>query len=256
MPQASLPAVLDWICQFRDDIGQTYTIANPLFSPSESCKGHTLPFAPLTTSPLSLQKLCCVCPSRPAGDSPHRTTNSQPLAHPLRPLQPSLPADKSCTLSAEDEAELLQLAQDLLHSNPIAIGNEISMIYECRTVVSGKTLTGRKPLDNAEQTALLAALRNRRRQQSFALAIAQNLGWAQAVEEVGVLSGTQSAIYGLQNLAEANGCMVSLLIVAKSPKRQWAGAAGWLAWVWKAAGSPRVSLDDWLKAVEQSKTEY
>ena len=75
------------------------------------------------------------------------------------------------------------------------------------------------------------------------------------VDELGRPDGEQaqlSVMFDLQRKAAASGCLVNVLIQQHSLGR-YSGAAGWLARIWEAAGSPSIASQDWKSVVEQSR---
>jgi hypothetical protein len=116
---------------------------------------------------------------------------------------------------------------------------------------------GDEPYTPAMKSKLLSQLKKRESHRELALAIAKNLGWEKAVQEIGGPGGKQrqmATMLGLRREAEASGCLVSILLIPEiSLRKQWAGAAGWLARVWEAAGRPVISPTEWQIAVEQSQ---
>lgn len=113
-----------------------------------------------------------------------------------------------------------------------------------------RVLSNKNPLNDTEKGRLLLVLKDRKRYQELAVAIAKNLGWGRFVDKLGRPDGEQarlSVMSGLQWKAEASGCLVK-----KHSLGRYSGAAGWLARIWEAAGSPSILLQDWKLAVEQS----
>jgi hypothetical protein len=60
-----------------------------------------------------------------------------------------------------------------------------------------------------------------------------------------------SSMYGLQHLAEANGCLASSLVI-RSLGWPRGSTAGWLARIWEASESPKILPADYNMTVEQS----
>jgi hypothetical protein len=71
LPKCSMQAILNWMHQFRDDIGWTYTSAEIVFDPCSN-KPHRLPFVSLISATDSFHCLICIPPSLP-DDSFHHT---------------------------------------------------------------------------------------------------------------------------------------------------------------------------------------
>jgi hypothetical protein len=101
-------------------------------------------------------------------------------------------------LSAEDEAQLISLAQHLLHFRPIQTATETPIIIKCCRVVRGGR-TGNL-LSDAEKCSLLSALKSRQRCQAFAVAIAKNLGWEQIIDKFGGSDGEQARLSSMISL--------------------------------------------------------
>ncbi|KAF5376237.1 hypothetical protein D9615_008566 [Tricholomella constricta] len=164
---------------------------------------------------------------------------------------------RPANLSMSEEAELMELATQLLCFMPVSTANEIPMIRRCLTIVHGPR-NGRRPLDSSEKSKVLSQLRTRAHYRELSSAIAKNLGWEKAVEQLGGPSGNRMRLcndYGLQKQAEANGCHVGLLLIHESPIHLWGSAASWLARVWDASGRLVVPPEDWESAVKRSRPE-
>jgi hypothetical protein len=256
-PRCSLQGILNWIHRFRDDIGRTYPSADVTFHPC-SDKLHKLPFVSLITARAPFHRLQCIPPS-PPDDASSESSHVTASVH--RPATPSLPpqnisVEPSVTWSAGDEAELVELAEDFLLYMPPSITSERGPIIGCMKVIYGPK-RGREPLSPVKKRKLLSQLKKRECHRQLALAIAKNLGWEKAVEDIGGPGGKQRQMAtraDLRRQAEASGCLVSVLLISEgSVYGQWAGAAGWLARIWEAAGCPIVSPDEWQMAIEQSR---
>jgi hypothetical protein len=249
-PKHSLRAIVDWIHQFRDDIGRTYTSADIVFHSCHS-EPHTHPFASLASATAPFHRLTCVPPS-PVHDN--LSTHSIGC-HPVIPTPQNVSAETLGKWSESDEMELVVLAADLLHFMPPSIPSEIPTILRCWQIIHGVRCS-RKPLSDAARHVLLSELKNRIHHQQRALAIAQRLGWERTVWELGGPSGKQMQVIDaltLRRQAEASGCLVSsLLVEERRPFAKWAGAAAWLARVWEASGRPIISPNEWKMAYEQS----
>ena len=153
-------------------------------------------------------------------------------------------------LSTENEKLLVSLAKDLLQFKPIQTARETATIVMCHRVLSDNN-----PLNNTEKGCLLSVLKDRKQYQELAVAIAESLGWGKLVDKLGRPDGEQarlSSMFGLQWKAEASGCLVNVLIQRHTLGR-YSGAAGWLARIWEAAGSPRILSQDWELSVKQSR---
>jgi hypothetical protein len=246
-PKRSLDGVRDWIHSWRDHIGRVYTSASLCFRPcppASTSEPRSMPFRSLESQTAALHQFRCV-PSSTAGcETPSCSANSGS----------SLPHSSIKTiskLSADDEKLLISLAEDLLQfQKPIQTARETPTIVMCHRV-----LGGRNPLDDAEKGRLLSVLKNRRQYQELAVAIAKNLGWGKLVDELGRPDGEQarlSSMFGLQQKAKVSGCLVTVLIQRHS-LGQYSGAAGWLARMWEAAGSPSIASQVWKSAIERSR---
>jgi hypothetical protein len=252
----SLQAILNWIHQFRDDIGRTYPSADVIFHPCSS-KPHKLPFVSLITARAPFHRLECIPPSPPddaSSESSHVTANVRCPATPSLPPQ-NISVEPSATWSASDEAELVELAADFLLYMPPTITSERSPIIGCMNMIYGNR--GCEPFSPVKKRKLLSQLKKRECHRQLALAIAKNLGWEKAVQDIGGPGGKQRQMTtraDLRRQAEASGCLVSVLLIPEgSLHSEWAGAAGWLARVWEAAGCPIVSPDEWQMAIQQSR---
>jgi hypothetical protein len=244
-PKQSIQEVIDWIHQFRDDIGRTYT------STSITCftrrpHDHRLPFASLMSATAPFHHLVCVPPSPASNHAPIRSAST---------YYPAVSSPQNVAprkLSAEEELELIHLADDLLNYMPLPIASERSIIIRCWRIIYGPA-RGAEPLSDAHRSELYSALKNRICKRKLVLAIANNLGWSKAVQEVGVPEGEQMQkddMVALRREAEASGCLVSILVIRVTSFTGWGGAAGWLARVWEAIGRPIVSPDEWAIAVK------
>jgi hypothetical protein len=256
-PRPSMQGIIDWIHQFRDDIARTYTTADLTFSPCGSGEPHSLPFTSLITSREPFHRLACVPPLHIDQSSLHSTTSC--VKHNgTTPSSQYSSMEMPEELSASEEAELRELAANHLHFMPVSTASEIPMIRRCLTILYGAR-NGRRLLDDAEKSKLLSQLKNRVRYREFALAIALNLGWEKAVEELGGPTGKQQQmcnVYDLQTQAEESGCLARFLVIYETPIHLWGSAASWLARVWEAAGRPIVSPEDWERAVKQYSPDF
>ena len=210
---------------------------------------HTIPFKSLESQTAALHRFHCVPPSISDGEtrsfSAHATGSVKPVGLSLPHLSASME-----TLSTEDGKLLVGLANDLLQFKPIQTARETATIVMCH-----RFLSDNNPLDDTEKRRLLLVLTDRKQYQELAIAIAESLGWGRFVDELGRPDGKQaqlSSMFGLQWEAEASGCLVSVLIQRHALGR-YSGAAGWLARIWKAAGSPRILSQDWELSVKQSR---
>lgn len=248
-PKRSLDDVREWIHSWRDHIGRVYTSASPFFSPcppASDHEAHSMPFRSLESQTAALHRYLCVLPSTSGDD----TQNVKPVGLSSPHLSGSM---KPAKLSTKDGKFLVSLAQDLLRFKPIQTARETATIVMCHRVLSDKN-----PLNDAEKGRLLLVLKNRKQYQELAVAIAKSLGWGELVDKLGRPDGEQarlSVMFGLQWKAEASGCLVNVLIQRHSLGR-YSGAAGWLARIWEAAGSPSISSRDWNLAVEQSRIKH
>lgn len=190
-------------------------------------------------------------PSTAGCETPSSSANM-----PVKPVVLSIPdssgsIEPTRRLSTEDDKLLISLAQDLLKFKPIQTARETPTIVMCYRVIRG-----RNPLNDTEKARLLSVLKTRKQYQELAVAIAKSLQWDKFVDELGRPDGEEqaqlSAMFGLQQKAEASGCLVTILIQRHSLGR-YSGAAGWLARIWEAAGSPSIESRDWKLAVEQSR---
>lgn len=252
-PKPSMQGIIDWIHQFRDDIGRTYTTGDLIFSPCGSDEPHSLPFTSLVTSREPFHRLACVPPSLHNDQLSLHSTPSCVKHNGTTPSSQCSSTETPEELSASEEAELRELAANHLHFMPVSTASEIPMIRRCLTILHGAR-NARRPLDDAAKSKLLAQLRNRVRHRELALVIAMNLGWETAVEELGGPTGTQQQIcnvYDLQTQAEESGCLAGSLLIYETPIHLWGSAASWLARVWEASGRPVVSPEDWERAVKQ-----
>ena len=206
-----------------------------------------MPFRSLESQTAALHHFKCVPPSVASAETPSFSANMKPIGSSLPHSSGSI--EPALELSAENEKLLISLAQDLLRFQPMQTAPETSTIVMCFRVVRGKN-----PLNDAEKGRLLLVLKNRKQYQELAVAIAKNLGWEKFIDELGRPDGEQarlSVMFGLQQKAEASGCLVNVVVQRHSLGR-YGGAAGWLARIWEAVGSPSIASQDWKSAVEQS----
>ena len=249
-PKRSLDDVRDWIHSWRDRIGWVYTSASLCFRPclpASNSEAHSMPFRSLKSQTAALYRFQCVAPSTAGSETPSFSANMKPVGSSLPHSDSIKPTLK---LSTENEQLLISLAQNLLRFKPIQTARETTTIVMCYRV-----LRGNNPLNDAEKGRLLLVLKNRKQYQELAVAIAKSLGWGKFVDELGRPDGEQtqlSAMFGLQQKAEASGCLVAVLIQRHSLGR-YSGAAGWLARIWEAAGSSSIASRDWKLAVERSR---
>jgi len=248
-PKRSLHDVCEWINHWRDHIGRVYTSANVCFRPCPVSKPNSIPFRSLEFQTAALHRFQCIPPSTPGDETSYSSVNVKSvglsLAH--SSMQPT------SKLSPEDEMQLTSLAQDLLWFRPIQTATETETIIRCCRVLRGDGAGN--PLSEAERCSLFSELKSRKRCQEFAVAIAKNLGWGDIIDKLGRPDGEQarlSVMLGLQRKAEANGCLVNVLIRREHSIRPYMGAAGWLARIWEAAGHPSIASPDWELAVGQS----
>jgi len=240
------PSLRDWIHQLQDDIGRVYTTANITFLPCSSSEPHSLPFLPLNSPKATLHCLPCIPPSLPTEPALFSTANTIILPS-------KLPTQELTKLSASDEAELVEMAMDILRFMPPSVPSEHRVALRSWKVIHA-VQRGEEPLGEMEKGRLLSVLRNRECCRKCALSIARNLGWEKEVAELGGPGGKQSQLVARHTLleeAEASGCLVRSLIVQEGPVRVWTSVAGWLARVWDAAGRPIITVEDWEQAVEE-----
>jgi hypothetical protein len=252
LPKRSLQAIRNWIHRFRDDIGRTYTSADIVFHPCSN-EPHTLPFVSLISATAPFHRLTCIPPSLPDDASSSHSTAHSTVHHPaiLSP-PPQNTLEPAVTWSAGEEAELVALAVDFLLYPPPTITSERGPIILCMIMCDRKP--GCETLSPVMKKKLLSQLKKRECHRELALAIAKNLGWEKAVQDVGGPGGKQRQMatrLDLRLQAEASGCLVSVLLIPE--RTEWAGAAGWLARVWEAAGCPIVSPNKWQMAIKQSQ---
>ena len=217
IPKRSLDDVRDWIHSWRDCIGRVYTSASLCFRPSppaSNSEGHSIPFRLLESQSAALHHFQCLPPSSTGVETPSFSANVKPVdssSHSSRSINSTL------KLSTENEKLLISLAQNLLQFKPIQTARETPTIVMCYRVLSGSN-----PLNDTEKGCLLLVLKNRKQYQELAVAIAKSLGWGKFVDELGRPDGEQaqlSAMFGLQQKAEASGCLVTVLIQRhSSPK--------------------------------------
>ncbi|KAF8228268.1 hypothetical protein L208DRAFT_1292530 [Tricholoma matsutake] len=249
LPKRSLQAILNWMHRFRDDIGRTYMSADMVFDPCSN-EPHKLPFVSLISATEPFHRLTCIPPSLPDDSSSSHSTACCPAI--LSP-PPQNTLELSVTWSASEEAELVALAADFLLYMPPTITSERGPIILCRTVMFDQKHSC-ETLSLAMKRNLLSQLKKRECHRKLALAIAMNLGWEKAVQDIGGPGGKQRQLgtrLDLRRQAEVNRCLVSMLLIPE--KAQWAGAAGWLARIWEAAGCPIVFPNEWKMAIEQSQ---
>jgi len=210
-----------------------------------------MPFRSLESQTAALHRFQCVPPSTSHGETQSFLANVKSIDSELSESLPHLPRSiEPEKLSANNEKLLASLAKDLLRFKPIQTARETATIVMCHRVLSDNY-----PLNDAEKGRLLLVLKDRKHYQELAVAIAESLGWGELVDKLGKPDGEQArlkAMFGLQWKAEASGCLVNVLIQRHSLGR-YSGAAGWLARIWEAAGSPSISSPDWKLAVEQSR---
>jgi hypothetical protein len=248
LPKPSLQGVCDWIHQLRDDIGRVYTTANITFLPCSSSEPHLLPFLPLNSPKATLHHLSCIPPSLPTEPALSSTGKTQSILPPSR-----LPTQELMELSVSDEAELVEMATEVLRFMPPSVPSEHRVILRSWKVIHA-IQRGEEPLDKTKKSRLLSVLRNRECCRKCALSIARNLGWEKEIAQLGGPCGKQSQLVARHTLleeAEASGCLVRSLIVREGPIRVWTSVAGWLARVWEAAGRPIITAKDWEEAVEK-----
>jgi hypothetical protein len=238
--ERSLQSISDWIRQWRNHFGRTYTCADISFFPCTNDMSHSLPFLPLNSPNATIYRLSWVPPS-PAPDHATSLTARNPPQRQV-PNQPL-----TTTLSTSDRDELATQALDLLRFRPINTAKETGTILKCWQVVYGV-----KPLDDVEGGKLLLRLRNRASQMELGLGVAKCLGWTKVVEELGGPKGEQLPMFSLQKEAEESGCLVKTLILFETQRITWIAVASWLARVWEASGRPIVERGDWDSAMQQS----
>jgi hypothetical protein len=148
LPKRSLQDIINWIHQFRDDIRRTHSSANIMCHP---CRGTSPPpFRLLGTGKCSLHQLKCVPPS-PAGNyaSVHSASTHRPAISTSQSV-----SEEPRKLSGEEEAELIDLAANLLTYMPPSISSERSVILRCWRIIYGPA-RGIEPLRRASEQTLL-----------------------------------------------------------------------------------------------------
>lgn len=211
-----------WIHEWKDRRDRTYVSARLGIKPSSESQLDILPFR-LFDSASTTYRFRCVPPS---------TINS------------------SLSLSFAEQAQLRGLALDFMQSIPITVPRNVGTILTCNWVVKGL------PLPQEEQFQLLSNLKDRKRLQELAMAIAENLGLQTGVTSVGRAGAKDfSPNSVLQKEAEAAGCLVSTVLGNQHPVMRYVGAADWLALVWEAEGRPTVDSALWHLAYTQAIAE-
>ena len=193
--------------RFWDDIGGTrYTSANIMCFP---CKGgpHRLPFTSLISTATPFHRLKCFPPS----PNSNNASICSASAHPPGVSSPQNVALRQ--LSVEEEAELKDLALDLVNHMPPSVGSERTVIHHCCIIVYGPTC-GWEPLSDTHCSELYSALKGRIYKRKLALTRSLVIwGGTEAVQEVGSEAGSlakqmqMSSMIPLRHQAEASGCL-------------------------------------------------
>ncbi|KDR80515.1 hypothetical protein GALMADRAFT_240808 [Galerina marginata CBS 339.88] len=243
----SLQAVRESMHQWRNQIGRTYTSTDFTFSPSTTDPVPLMPFRSLESFTSNLHTFQCSAPSPPADCSSESASMSTTVQH-----STSMAIQR---LSVQEEEQLFKLANKYLKSKPIQTLNETKIIVRCTELLGNRT-----SVTNEARCSLFVELKERKRFQELARAIAYNLSWETTVKELGEPDSEQGMHRGpgrlaLQLQAEASGCLVSHLVKKGEPSkgiRPYEGAANWLARIWERAGSQKIEKSDWDSAVNQA----
>ncbi|KAJ6587787.1 hypothetical protein B0H10DRAFT_811554 [Mycena sp. CBHHK59/15] len=220
----------------RKQMGGIYRVSHFVLDPNSSAPS-TLPLRPFALN--FLDRFEIIGPSPPQGDTTIITGSA---------VSVETVKSQETPLDASDAAELQKLATAYSAYPHAPVPADLSVNSRSRKIANGGTLSS-----VANERALLASLRYRKRECARASAITESLDWTprRPAEEwcgVGNLRPLREA--------EARGCKIASEFVLR-PDRVWKtmSPAMRLAEVWETMGRPEVLPAEWDATVVFANTK-